>query len=150
MISSSQRPVPIQDNTTYKHKDKHPCLQPDSNPRSQQPRGQDLRNRAATGIGFYNRYIKITLHVDTKYYSMARTQLKIRFSETWVVTHTARAAQILRLYQSVCYTAANLYLRSWAVGNSVQFNHRDTAAVPVQDTKNNLKCAMVYQQHYDT
>jgi hypothetical protein len=45
------------------------------------------------------------------------------------------------------YTEANLDLRIWAMGNSVQFKHWDTAAVPVQDTKNNLKCSMVYQQH---
>jgi hypothetical protein len=37
------KPRTIQDNTTYKHKDKHPCPQRDSNPLSQQPSCQDLR-----------------------------------------------------------------------------------------------------------
>jgi hypothetical protein len=45
VISSSQRPVPTEDNTTYKHKDKHPCSERDSNLRSQQPNDQDLRLR---------------------------------------------------------------------------------------------------------
>jgi hypothetical protein len=48
------------------------------------------------------------------------------------------------------YTEAKLDLRSWAMGNSVQFKHRDTAAIPVQDTKNSLKCATAYDQHYHT
>jgi hypothetical protein len=39
------RPLPTQGNTTQKHKDKHPCLERDSNPRSEQPSGQDLRLR---------------------------------------------------------------------------------------------------------
>jgi hypothetical protein len=42
---SSQRPLPTQESTTYKHKDKHPCPEQNSNPRSQQPNGQDLRLR---------------------------------------------------------------------------------------------------------
>jgi hypothetical protein len=39
------RPLPTQDNTTQKDADKHPCLQRDSNPRSQQLTGQDPRLR---------------------------------------------------------------------------------------------------------
>jgi hypothetical protein len=35
------RPLPTQGNTTQKDADKHPCLERDSNPRSQQPTGQD-------------------------------------------------------------------------------------------------------------
>jgi hypothetical protein len=37
------RPLHTQDNTTQKDADKHPCLERDSNPRSQQPTGQDAR-----------------------------------------------------------------------------------------------------------
>jgi hypothetical protein len=39
------RPLPTQDNTTQKDADRHPCLERDSNPRSQQPTGQDPRLR---------------------------------------------------------------------------------------------------------
>jgi hypothetical protein len=39
------RPLPTQDNITQKDADKHPCLERDSNPRSQQPTGQDRRLR---------------------------------------------------------------------------------------------------------
>jgi hypothetical protein len=39
------RPLPTQDNTTQKDADKHPSLERDSNPRSQQPTGQDPRLR---------------------------------------------------------------------------------------------------------
>jgi hypothetical protein len=39
------RPLPTQDNTTQKDADKHPCFEWDSNPRSQQPTGQDPRLR---------------------------------------------------------------------------------------------------------
>jgi hypothetical protein len=39
------RPLPTQDNTTQKDADKHPCLERDSNPRSQQPTVQDPRPR---------------------------------------------------------------------------------------------------------
>jgi hypothetical protein len=45
VISSSQRPLPTQDNTTYKHKDKHPWPERDSNSRSQQPSDEDLHLR---------------------------------------------------------------------------------------------------------
>jgi hypothetical protein len=37
--------LPTQDNTTQKDADKHPCLERDSNPRSQQPTDQDPRLR---------------------------------------------------------------------------------------------------------
>jgi hypothetical protein len=43
VISSSQTPLPTYGNKTYKHKD--PCPERNSNPRSQQPSGQDLRLR---------------------------------------------------------------------------------------------------------
>jgi hypothetical protein len=39
------RPLPTQDNTTQKDADKHPCLERDSNPQSQQPTSQDPRLR---------------------------------------------------------------------------------------------------------
>jgi hypothetical protein len=39
------RPLSTQDNTIQKDADKHPCLEGDSNPRSQQPTGQDPRLR---------------------------------------------------------------------------------------------------------
>jgi hypothetical protein len=44
VISPSQG-LPTQSNTTQKDADKHPCLERDSNPRSQQPSGQDPRLR---------------------------------------------------------------------------------------------------------
>jgi hypothetical protein len=39
------RPLPTQNNATQKDADKHPCLERDSNPRFQQPTGQDPRLR---------------------------------------------------------------------------------------------------------
>jgi hypothetical protein len=46
VMSSSQRPLQTQGNTRHKHKDKHSCPERDSNPRSNQRSGQDLRLRA--------------------------------------------------------------------------------------------------------
>jgi hypothetical protein len=57
MISSSQGPLLTQDNTIYKHKDKHPRLERDSNPRSQQPSGQDLRPRGHRDHHYVRIYI---------------------------------------------------------------------------------------------
>jgi hypothetical protein len=39
------RPLPTQNNSAQTDADKHPCLERDSNPRSQQPTGQDPRLR---------------------------------------------------------------------------------------------------------
>jgi hypothetical protein len=41
----SARPMPIQDSTTQKDNNKHPCRKRDSNPRSQRPSDQGLRFR---------------------------------------------------------------------------------------------------------
>jgi hypothetical protein len=45
VISPSQMPLSTQDNTTQKDADKHPCLEKDSNPRSQCPSDQRPRLR---------------------------------------------------------------------------------------------------------
>jgi hypothetical protein len=50
-----QRPLPTKDNT----RDKHPCRQRDSNPRSQQPSGQVLRlGRPLGSVKYYIYYSK--------------------------------------------------------------------------------------------
>jgi hypothetical protein len=46
------RPLPTQDSTTQKHKDKHPCHKRDSNPRSQWPGDQGL----SLGLYYYYYY----------------------------------------------------------------------------------------------
>jgi hypothetical protein len=49
-ISPSQRPLPTQDNTTYKHK-RHPCPDRDSNPRPQQQSGRRPTTYTARPLG---------------------------------------------------------------------------------------------------
>jgi hypothetical protein len=55
VISSSQRPLPTQDNTTYNTRDKHPFPQRDRtcDPSNQVAKTYDI-DRAATGIGFHD------------------------------------------------------------------------------------------------
>jgi hypothetical protein len=60
-LDASQRPLPTRDNTTCKHKDKHPCPEQDSNPRSQQPSGQDLHLRPRGHL--YRQFLNISLCV---------------------------------------------------------------------------------------
>jgi hypothetical protein len=52
---TSQRPLPTQDNTIQKYKDKHPCLKRDSNPRSQCSRDQGLCLRRC---GHWDRHMR--------------------------------------------------------------------------------------------
>jgi hypothetical protein len=68
---SDARPLPTQDSTTQKDKDKHPCLKRDSNPRSQRPIYQGLCRRP---YGYWDRRRFIV-----RFQVLTAASLKFRF-----------------------------------------------------------------------